>query len=866
MAMKNLPAKRLRIGLLTGAFNKDQVLFRGAAAAAKDHGADLFCFVGENYKWGLDFASQSAIFANLVDLDRFDGLVTWAGAGVGLGFSATEQEITQFFARFSSLPIVNYEKKIPGLRSIRTDTAEGMKEVLRHLIEGHGRRRILLLRGPHGHYETEERIQAYRDTLQAAGLAVDGRLILPAFTWKRPLDHMLAKILDEYGLEPGVDFDSIAGTEAFLACAAVRVLQARGVNVPQDVAVVGFNESQENSAIHPPLTTYEKPFFSSGYRAVETVIDLIHGRETPEDVVLPGRLIIRGSCGCSSSSILAFRESLQIAKMERSGETYKGIGEPSQHDLELLSNFDSKVSPSVGSAAGNLPALWMIGLWKAFAWDLEGKTQSGFVDALNSMMANSTSEGRRVDWNRLLTRFRVVMQPRIPTADTHAAEDLWQQARLVIQEYYIQEKSRLVFESDRNIITLNNIGVALNSSVDYDNLLDRIAAYLPELGIPSCYISACHDPANPTGMVRLVMAYRDNQRIALDRTDLEYLAKRLLPDDLLPSKISTLVIEPLIFGPRRFGFVVFERADTDDIIFEYLQMQISSAYDRIYNSMATRESEQRYHLLVDNLREMILVHRDGNLLFANSSAREYLKKNGAEKQLLERVLERTAWLNSRLNPAELEGYRQSDFEIDIPDGGGGCRRMIVRFQDITYSHVPAEQIILVDITERKRMEDHLFYISSRDALTGLYNRMYFEQEMNRLKNYRTEVVSVIMADVDGLKQVNDRLGHAAGDELLRLVADALRNAFRGEDTLSRIGGDEFAAIIAGMDEAGMSKAIERVHDHLDEINQGFRAFQVNLSIGGATSGVDTNLEDAFRRADQEMYRQKALTRLKGGFF
>jgi diguanylate cyclase (GGDEF)-like protein len=198
-----------------------------------------------------------------------------------------------------------------------------------------------------------------------------------------------------------------------------------------------------------------------------------------------------------------------------------------------------------------------------------------------------------------------------------------------------------------------------------------------------------------------------------------------------------------------------------------------------------------------------------------------------------------------------------DNEIDVQDGSGGRRRMIVRTQEVFYNHAPAEQIILIDITERKRLEDHLYFMSTRDVLTGLYNRAFFEREMARLGAADLWPVSIIVLDVDGLKLVNDRQGHAAGDELLRLAAHALRSAFRGEDMLSRIGGDEFAVILPQMDRRGMTKSIERVRRCLDEINGEQTDFHVALSIGGATAPEGEDLLESFKLADQAMYREKS---------
>jgi PAS domain S-box-containing protein len=105
-----------------------------------------------------------------------------------------------------------------------------------------------------------------------------------------------------------------------------------------------------------------------------------------------------------------------------------------------------------------------------------------------------------------------------------------------------------------------------------------------------------------------------------------------------------------------------------------------------------------------------------------------------------------------------------------------------------------------DITERKKAEERLRYMSTHDTLTGFYNRTFFEEELQRLATQRIVPVSVIMVDVDGLKEVNDTLGHAAGDKVLRQTASVLLSVFRAEDIVARIGGDEFVVILPGAEQ------------------------------------------------------------------
>lgn len=162
-----------------------------------------------------------------------------------------------------------------------------------------------------------------------------------------------------------------------------------------------------------------------------------------------------------------------------------------------------------------------------------------------------------------------------------------------------------------------------------------------------------------------------------------------------------------------------------------------------------------------------------------------------------------------------------------------------------------------DITERKQAEKQLRYMSTHDVLTGLYNRAYFEEEMERLCRSRRFPVSVVMADLDDLKLVNDTLGHEAGDAMIRLAADTLTSAFRGDDVIARFGGDEFSVLLPGSNEAVVQGAVGRIRAVLEQVNSKDEKFVLSISIGATTAYSVEELRQSLKVADRLMYVDKA---------
>ena len=161
-----------------------------------------------------------------------------------------------------------------------------------------------------------------------------------------------------------------------------------------------------------------------------------------------------------------------------------------------------------------------------------------------------------------------------------------------------------------------------------------------------------------------------------------------------------------------------------------------------------------------------------------------------------------------------------------------------------------------DISERMRIAEELVYLGTHDPLTGLYNRSYFEEEMRRLQAGRHFPVSILIGDLDNLKEVNDTRGHAAGDALLKLVAATIKECFRTDDMIARVGGDEFVVLLSGVGEEESWEALARLNLCIDSYNQQHSDQPIRISFGVATGEKGTPLEKVLHEADRRMYAAK----------
>jgi len=165
-----------------------------------------------------------------------------------------------------------------------------------------------------------------------------------------------------------------------------------------------------------------------------------------------------------------------------------------------------------------------------------------------------------------------------------------------------------------------------------------------------------------------------------------------------------------------------------------------------------------------------------------------------------------------------------------------------------------------DVSEKKLLEKKIEYLSFHDDLTSLYNSRYFKQELKRLDTSRQLPLSIVVADIDGLKMVNDKFGHREGDKLIISVSKILKRSFRREDIVARWGGDEFIILLPGTDIAKVKEIVKRNRKSFKN-NKISNKITVNVSLGFATkTSVRENIEVIIELADKDMYQNKNVNK------
>lgn len=349
------------------------------------------------------------------------------------------------------------------------------------------------------------------------------------------------------------------------------------------------------------------------------------------------------------------------------------------------------------------------------------------------------------------------------------------------------------------------------------------------------------------------------------------------PSPLISGGLQAGAWFPCIGGKRRY--LLFEAAPIRD-----RDGRIVAAIETLTDltvlkqvEQALRKSEESYRSLIDRSPDAILVHCHGRVVFGNQAAARLFGWSLPEQMANAAVigLFPQSWRDSvaeRIRRAEEEGCEQPYIEEQIITLDGTIIDVETSSNPVSYHGEPAVQTILHDITERKALQERIWRQANYDPLTGIPNRLLFidrlEQTLARAAREGYHV-ALLFIDLDRFKEVNDTLGHQAGDELLSQVAQRLSATLRKTDTLARLGGDEFTAIMPHvMEPPTMSVVARRLLDLLDKpfrlaAGEGHVTGSVGIAFFPEDGGDATTLMKA---ADTAMYRAKESGRNTFAFY
>ncbi len=598
----NPRADRPTIGLLVARIGRvwAREFMDGLVDAAEAQDINLVCYVGGQP--GLQEGAGYGIY-DLIDPQHLDGLILAADLGHHIG----KETLRQFCEHYRPLPMLAIALDIEGIPAIMPDSYGGMKQAVEHLLDNHGYRRIAFIQGLAGQIEAEQRYQAYVDALASHGIPLDADLVVAGDFSPDSGRTAMRLLLDERK----VQFDAVVVANDRMAFGALDVLQEHGLQVPQDVALTGFDDVLEAQFLGVPLTTVRQSFYSTGQQIITNLQRIMRGDPTPDRIIIPTELVVRWSCGCLPRPIRqatisdAQASAPPPAALEVSNQTASLSRLQAQNQTVLTAlleaaNFGG--SRVVGRGAGlSAPALadTFTEVWDTFLSDLRGETQDQFLKAFGQALQQLKAAGKGVTiWHGVLSAMRRQVLPHLPDAPTALrAENLFQQARLLVGEIAqrAQAFQRLAVEQQEE--QLQRLSFNLATSLSLKDLGPAATQYFPDLGIEHCRVILYESsqnlwqasPPRPSSMSKLLLKYDLGEAVTSTRGPSFQAAQLASEAAASRGERFTGIFLPLDLGEAPLGFVYTEVGPREWETYTRIRNLFSSA---IFRALLVRDREQ----------------------------------------------------------------------------------------------------------------------------------------------------------------------------------------------------------------------------------------------------------------------------------
>jgi sigma-B regulation protein RsbU (phosphoserine phosphatase) len=546
-----------------------QVL-RGAMREAYDRGANLLCFVGGPIA-PPDGASETNWVFELAKPKNVDAIVVLSGS---LGNAIGSNGLAAFCSRYRPMPTCSIAIPLPETSSVCIDNETGMRLVIEHLIRVHGIKRIAFVRGPAANEEAELRLRVYREVLEHNGIPYASELVVPG-EFSQPSGRDAITMLFAERRLPVSAVGAIVAANDVMALGVMEGLRSQGIKVPEQVAVVGFDDIEEARFVLPPLTTVNQPLYDQGREAVRIVLEQLRSPTAPsEQAIRHTELVTRRSCGCLPG---------QSGSRKSSNPPATSLG----FDSALIRRRQHILADMARAARGEFGpagAQWDARLLNAVGEQVRGDSPDAFVRAYDDLLRRLVAAGSDLSvCNDVISALRVRLVRCIsdPKARTQA-EDFFHEARIMTTNALegVQVGRRLRAWSDARALML--AGAAIVSSRDMGELARAVRDHLPGAGIHRCFIVRFE--AGPGGheVARVVLIEKPDVRKSDPTMSATYLGVDVLAQVVLPGTDEhAFAVFPTMFGGKERGVVVLELGAVEGYGYETMRQVFTAALARM---------------------------------------------------------------------------------------------------------------------------------------------------------------------------------------------------------------------------------------------------------------------------------------------
>jgi DNA-binding LacI/PurR family transcriptional regulator/signal transduction histidine kinase len=716
---------RLTLGFLT--FHEDgdyhNRMMNGIFEAARKHDANIITFNGfSRIMIEQDFEHEMKDLLAVIRKQNLDGLmfIGWLDNMVR-GF---RKELNQF-----SIPLFSIGAGHEDIPYVYTDGGIYLRELLVHLIQVHGCRRIAFI-SPQTNSDTlvDNRVQIYLDVMQEYGI-YDPQLYVDTLTMNHVGIHSTLraqKAMDILLNERLVSMDAIVSSYNDEAVAILKGLQDRGIQVPDDVKIIGYEDDESGKYAETPITTVYFPFYELGYYGCERFIKILTQKNYNNasfSSFIAGRVVLRNSCGCISNSVaLCTTQNIKAEEPSR-------VSGPNQHEICKQMN---KLFPS--------PSFDMAELINAFFVDFRMKKKSRFLEILETQLILHYDQSHN-DISAIqdfISQLRKLMLPYLAedSFEMIRMEDLLHQARITIEEKAVNLLGHQTVEMEYLYQMLHKISQRLISTFQIQKLMNVLEISLTRLGIHSCYLFLFNQKEETAADTTLVFEYLDGWRVSVNANQPPFNLEELV-QNLPQNRRYSLLTYALSVNEENIGLVLFEPGPSMERIYFTLSVLISTA-----------------------LKGAILVEKLENINRDLISAQQELVAKAHKMGMADIATGTLHNIGNVLNSINTSIYMIKDIIQDSP------MKDFQRANELLRSHMKdLENFITQDPRGKKLLQ---FYLKLENPFGDFQNQIY--NQLNRLMDRINLVNEIIVAQQNyaGARPISEEL------DLAEVIDDALK--------------------------------------------------------------------------------------------
>jgi phosphoserine phosphatase RsbU/P len=532
-----------------------QAVVAGIRATALARRASVICFSGSELPPLKASEARSRIY-DLVTPDTIDGVILLSTTTL-----QSPEKLDEVAKRFAPLPVVSVGIPSSTIPSVVIDNETGLRAEIDHLVEQHGARLIAFIGGPEQNAEARIRYRVYCDTLSRHGLAVD-----PKLTAQVPMRETDGEAAMDAILKRTPKLDAVVGSCDALALGALRALARKGMRVPSEVAVVGFDDEPAAASAVPSLTTVRQPVLDLGRSAADTVLDWLATGAPAPDAMVPTELVVRHSCGCMP----------HLRPTSRPPKRAGGRSWPPVHTPEELERVLAELE---------VPSKRRLhALIQALGQDLdEEKAEHSLQVMAETVVEHGHDPDALRGWRKVLDLTHQLLLPNVEGTAREVVSALLYEGQSLLGDAIVRAcKSADRAELDRvkSLVTMLSF---MPDCDDLDEVVAHVHAGLRELEVPGCQVVLLDTDKD---LSRLVLCHSEGETVALAKGGVTFPRRELFAKGFEPPGPSFTLVSPLATGSDYHGYALFDGKPEEWVFHASLTHLMSASLSRF-----TRETE-----------------------------------------------------------------------------------------------------------------------------------------------------------------------------------------------------------------------------------------------------------------------------------